>query len=648
VLRAADGTQNEDSAVELGVDHGRVHRQKQREAVFLFCDIGVDLDTGTNARLSLLTEVNSLFEALTMKPARDASLPNGVVPNQLTARANSNPAQAPTSPPPQPILRSKTAAPNGMPVSDQNGAQMPTNLPQQPILRPAGEAFQGMLKPGETRVNADRDAALLLFKLADAGDAEAQCELGFLYAKGRGVERSMETALAWLGKSAEQGNMLALSNLHLAYSEGMGVTKDLAKAMEYLHACADPGDEVAQYRLGVAYSSGHGVPKNLETAVAWFKKSADQGHAVAQSDVGLAYWTGQGVPQNLETAVDWYKKSADQGNAVAQRNLGVAYWTGQGVPQNLETAVDWYKKSADQGNAMAQSSLGFAYWTGQGVPKNLEAAVELYKKSADQGDAVAQINLGLAYWHGHGVPKNLEAAVEWVKKSADQGDAKAQISLGVAYASGQGVPKNLETAVDWYKKSADQGNTKAQIQLGTAYWTGQGIPKNLETGVEYFFQSASATGKLDLSSIIASDELVIAITQTLKSNNTVTSLIINKASQITDAGAKAIAQALELNTSLRELPDYETWVKNEQAKLFIGLHLNKNRQFADTVKNYRDHPVTTTQGFPPELIGLLEEAVFRTFQKTLKVDYTPERASGVVDEMSHILATERDIEIKTT
>jgi TPR repeat protein len=546
-----------------------------------------------------------------MKRVRDIGSASGAAHDQPTPPA-SHVAPPPTNPLRQPILRSKNEAPAEMSRSDLSGAQVATSPLAQPILNSRSEALQGMPQIGGTPAFTDEEVALQLFKLAVAGDAEAQCDLGLLYAKGRGVERNMETALAWLQQSAEQDNTLALSNLHLAYSEGLGVTKDAGKATEYLHACANLGDEVAQYRLGVAYWTGQGVLKNAETAVAWLRKSADQGYAVAQLKLGDAYWTGQGVPENLQTAVEWYKKSADQGNAVAQLQLGAAYWNGQGVPKNAETAVAWFRKSADQGNAVAHGNMGTAYWTGQGVPKNAETAVAWLRKSADQGDAVSQLRLGVAYW------------------------------------TGQGVPKNLQTAVEWYKKSADQGHAVAQFGLGRVYASGQGVPKNLETGVEYFFQSVRTTGKLDLSSAIVSDELIIAIAQTLKRDNTVTNLIINKANQITDAGAMAIAQALELNTSLRELPDYEAWVKNDEAKHFIGLHLSKNRKFADTVKNYRDHPVTTTQGFPPELIGLLEEAVFRTFQKTLKVDCTAERASSVVDQMSHILATEPNIEVKRT
>ena len=43
---------------------------------------------------------------------------------------------------------------------------------------------------------------------ARQGTADAQYNLGALYACGKGVEQSIETARAWMMKSAEQGNAL--------------------------------------------------------------------------------------------------------------------------------------------------------------------------------------------------------------------------------------------------------------------------------------------------------------------------------------------------------------------------------------------------------------------------------------------------------
>ena len=43
-------------------------------------------------------------------------------------------------------------------------------------------------------------------KAADQGHADAQCNLGLMYAKGEGVARSLETALVWFQKAAAQGD----------------------------------------------------------------------------------------------------------------------------------------------------------------------------------------------------------------------------------------------------------------------------------------------------------------------------------------------------------------------------------------------------------------------------------------------------------
>ena len=50
-------------------------------------------------------------------------------------------------------------------------------------------------------------------KKAEAGDAEAQFEVGKAYDLGEGVEKDLAQAAVWYKKSASQGNMKAQNNL---------------------------------------------------------------------------------------------------------------------------------------------------------------------------------------------------------------------------------------------------------------------------------------------------------------------------------------------------------------------------------------------------------------------------------------------------
>ncbi|MBQ0016979.1 MAG: sel1 repeat family protein, partial [Bacteroidales bacterium] len=82
---------------------------------------------------------------------------------------------------------------------------------------------------------------------AKQGDADAQCNLGYCYDNGQGVEQSYEKAVKWWTKAAEQG------------------------------------DAGAQYNLGVCYEKGNGVEQSREKAIFWNDKAAKQGYSDAIS-----------------------------------------------------------------------------------------------------------------------------------------------------------------------------------------------------------------------------------------------------------------------------------------------------------------------------------------------------------------------------
>ena len=54
---------------------------------------------------------------------------------------------------------------------------------------------------------------VVLEKRASKGDAFAQCQLGLMYASGRGVPQDEAQAVEWLQKAALQGNAFAQSTL---------------------------------------------------------------------------------------------------------------------------------------------------------------------------------------------------------------------------------------------------------------------------------------------------------------------------------------------------------------------------------------------------------------------------------------------------
>jgi len=89
------------------------------------------------------------------------------------------------------------------------------------------------------------EAAKLLQKAVNLGDANAQFTLGTFYANGQGVTKDPKKAFELLSKASEQDHNSAQLQLGFYYSEGIGVSKDEKKAMDWFRKSAENGNEQA-------------------------------------------------------------------------------------------------------------------------------------------------------------------------------------------------------------------------------------------------------------------------------------------------------------------------------------------------------------------------------------------------------------------
>lgn len=135
----------------------------------------------------------------------------------------------------------------------------------------------------------DFATALKEFKpLAAKGNADAQVNLGFLYARGQGVAVDYKQAASWYRKAAEQGQSDAQFNLGSLYYDGLGVARDYKKAAEWYAKAAELGQLDAQYNLGLMYATGQGVPTSLVQAHKWLAIAAALGDKEAEESKRLA------------------------------------------------------------------------------------------------------------------------------------------------------------------------------------------------------------------------------------------------------------------------------------------------------------------------------------------------------------------------
>ena len=81
---------------------------------------------------------------------------------------------------------------------------------------------------------------------ADQGDADAQYNLGLIYAFGEGVPKGDAEAVRWYRLAADQGLASAQFNLGLMYAKGQGVLKDSVRAHMWFNIAGANGNEAAR------------------------------------------------------------------------------------------------------------------------------------------------------------------------------------------------------------------------------------------------------------------------------------------------------------------------------------------------------------------------------------------------------------------
>lgn len=234
-----------------------------------------------------------------------------------------------------------------------------------------------------------------IIQAANRGDAEAENELGFMYATGaNGLPRDLTKALDWYRKAAAQGFAKAEVNLGDMYFYGLGgLDKSYLDALSWYLKAAAQQNSGAEFRLGSMFEQGLGTAKDLQRAADYYRQAADQNYPDAENIMGYLYETGgDGVKQDYGQAVEWFTKAASQGFRKAEKNLGDMYFRGLGVPAaDYKQAMQWYEKAADQGDAAAQYMLGYMYEKGLGTDPNNQIALDYYRKAAANGNVAAQL-----------------------------------------------------------------------------------------------------------------------------------------------------------------------------------------------------------------------------------------------------------------
>src|SRR5881409_1954422 len=126
---------------------------------------------------------------------------------------------------------------------------------------------------------ADYLAAIAIWRpLAEAGDADAQFNLGQAYRLGRGVPLDLSVAKIWFERAARSGHVDAETTLGLLIFQN----GDRVEGLKWLKAAADQGEPRALLVYGTALFNGDGVPQDRVLAYALVSRAAAQGLSPAK------------------------------------------------------------------------------------------------------------------------------------------------------------------------------------------------------------------------------------------------------------------------------------------------------------------------------------------------------------------------------
>jgi len=119
---------------------------------------------------------------------------------------------------------------------------------------------------------------------ANEGDAESQCDLGYMYYCGRGTKSDYIKALSYYQLAASQGHCRAQNNLGHMYRDGHGTERDRAMACKLYQLSGDNGYD----SLAWMYLNGYGVIRDRKHAVLLYQLADYQGYDRArQSLIGI-------------------------------------------------------------------------------------------------------------------------------------------------------------------------------------------------------------------------------------------------------------------------------------------------------------------------------------------------------------------------
>ena len=263
-----------------------------------------------------------------------------------------------------------------------------------------------------------------LVKAANAGDAEAQSDLGDYFRQNPKDKPNFPEALRWYLRSANQKHPNAQFMLGHMYQDGEGVERNNVEAYKWfelsrlsgfaaaVHARDDIGRSLTEKQRDEGMKRAIGFVERGDPAAVTAeelkrlkeaKTKAEKGDIDAQVELGIGYLFADGSPFDEHEAFKWLQKAAERNHPEAQQMLGLMYraFDLTAVHHDDIAAAKWFRRSALQGSKHGQNSLAISYWKGWGVEKDPKEAYYWWllaerggHKGAESGRSFVEKELG--------------------------------------------------------------------------------------------------------------------------------------------------------------------------------------------------------------------------------------------------------------
>jgi hypothetical protein len=126
-------------------------------------------------------------------------------------------------------------------------------------------------------------------------------------------------ALSWFLKGADAGNADAQANLGRMYYDGLGVPQDFAQSFNWYRKAGEQGHPIGEELVGNMYRKGKGVTTDYRAAVMWLERAAEHGSSSAKIGLSAMYLSGEGVPKDVGKGIAWMENVADKSGNPGQK-----------------------------------------------------------------------------------------------------------------------------------------------------------------------------------------------------------------------------------------------------------------------------------------------------------------------------------------